>query len=102
MAQVIWAEPALQDLDAIVDYIALEDPAPAKKLVRKSFEKTGQLLELPESGSKLVELKNTPYRRLSIKPILIYYQIKDSNALIVCVTREEREFSLKRILGSNI
>jgi len=25
MAQVIWAEPALNDLDAIADYIALDD-----------------------------------------------------------------------------
>lgn len=26
MAEVIWAEPALNDLDAIADYIALDNP----------------------------------------------------------------------------
>ena len=29
MAEVIWTEPALNDLDAIADYIALDDPAAA-------------------------------------------------------------------------
>lgn len=27
MAEVVWAEPALSDLDAIADYIALDNPA---------------------------------------------------------------------------
>ena len=33
MAELIWTEPALQDLDAIVDYIALVDPLAARRLV---------------------------------------------------------------------
>ena len=36
MAQVIWAEPALNDLDAIADYIALDNPEAARHLVQKS------------------------------------------------------------------
>jgi plasmid stabilization system protein ParE len=35
MAQVIWAEPALNDLDAIADYIALDNPEAARRLVQK-------------------------------------------------------------------
>jgi plasmid stabilization system protein ParE len=41
MARVIWTEPALSDLDGIADYIALEDPAAAKRLVRKVFLRVG-------------------------------------------------------------
>ena len=33
MAEVIWAEPALNDLDAIADYIALDNPEAARRLV---------------------------------------------------------------------
>ena len=33
MAALIWTEPALQDLDAIADYIALDDPLAARELV---------------------------------------------------------------------
>ena len=38
MAEVIWAEPALNDLDAIADYIALDNPDAARRLVQKIFE----------------------------------------------------------------
>jgi plasmid stabilization system protein ParE len=37
MAQVIWAEPALNDLDTIADYIALDNPAAASQLVQRIF-----------------------------------------------------------------
>jgi plasmid stabilization system protein ParE len=36
MAEVIWAEPALNDLDSIADYIALDNPEAARRLVRRS------------------------------------------------------------------
>ncbi len=51
MAQVIWAEPALHDLDSIADYIALDDPKAATRLVRKVFEKVGQLTGFPKTGN---------------------------------------------------
>ena len=37
MAEVVWAEPALNDLDAIADYIALDNPEAARRLVQKIF-----------------------------------------------------------------
>ena len=35
MAKVVWTEPALSDLDAIADYIALDKPSAARELVRR-------------------------------------------------------------------
>jgi plasmid stabilization system protein ParE len=43
MAQIVWTEPALNDLDAIADYIALENPAAAAELVRRVFAHVEQL-----------------------------------------------------------
>ena len=34
MAEIVWTEPALSDLDAIADYIALDNP---RALVRRVF-----------------------------------------------------------------
>jgi hypothetical protein len=42
MAEIIWTESALSDLDAIADYIALDKPEAAHSLVRKVDEGTGQ------------------------------------------------------------
>ena len=52
MAEIVWSEPALSDLDAIADYIALENPAAAADFVRRVFAHVGQLADHPESGSR--------------------------------------------------
>ena len=37
MARIVWIDPALQDLDTIADYIALNKPVAATKLLRAAF-----------------------------------------------------------------
>ena len=51
MAEVIWAEPALNDLDAIADYIAFDNPEAARRLVQKIFEHVDHLESHPRLGS---------------------------------------------------
>ncbi len=51
MAQIIWTEPALQELDEIADYISLDNPNAAKSLVRNVFKRVVKLSEHPKSGN---------------------------------------------------
>ena len=62
MTEVIWTEPALNDLDAIADYIGLDSPAAASGLVRRRFKHVDQLVTHPDSGSKPQELRGWRYR----------------------------------------
>ena len=39
--ELIWTESAVQDVDAIADYIALSDPSAARALVQRIFEVVG-------------------------------------------------------------
>ena len=48
MAALIWTEPALQDIDAIADYIALDNPLAARELVQRVFQHVEQLQAHPE------------------------------------------------------
>lgn len=52
MAEIIWTQPALQELDAIADYIALDNPQAARRLVRQVFEKTGNWKPFPAQGER--------------------------------------------------
>ena len=101
MAPVIWAETALKDLESIAEYIEIDDPAAASRVVQRAFEKTDQLENFPDSGSKPRALKGTPYRKLISKPILIYYRIELELVFIVHVVKEERKFDLSRIIQNN-
>ncbi len=92
MAEIIWTEPALSDLDAIADYIALENPPAASELVRRVFEHVGQLAEFPESGSRPAELKRSRYRQIIELPCRAFYrhEAKTGRVYILHVMRGER------------
>ena len=90
MAQVIWTEPALADLDAIADYIALDNPAAAKALVQKVFRRVELLAVHPGSGSKPRELKGWRYRQIIEPPCRNFYRQDAARVYIVCVMRAER------------
>jgi toxin ParE1/3/4 len=81
MAEIIWTNPALDDLNDIAEYIALSHIASAKKLVKKVFEKIERLEVFPESGKKPIELKNLNYREIVVNPCRIFYKIEKDNVL---------------------
>ena len=90
MAQVIWTEPALSDLDAIGDYIAQQNPEAAATLVASIIERVGQLEGHPESGSKPIELKRSRYRQLIEPPCRVLYRYDGKSVFILHVIRSER------------
>ena len=90
MAQVIWTEPALEDLNEIAEYIALDKPDAAKRLVREVFNKVKRLEDFPKSGRKPIELDKTRYREVIIPPCRIFYRIEDEKVFILYVMRSER------------
>ena len=91
MAQVIWTEPALSDLDAIAEYIALDKPSAAVNLVQKVFSSTDRLEQFPESGRKPPEFKKTRYLEIIVNPCRIFYRIDGDKVYIVYVMRSERK-----------
>lgn len=91
MAEVIWTEPALQELDAIAEYIALDNPAAASNLVKDIFDKTGRLENFPQSGRIAPELPDSVYRELVIPPCRIFYRQEEQQVYILYVMREERQ-----------
>jgi plasmid stabilization system protein ParE len=91
MAEVIWTEPAVADLEAIADYIALQDPAAARELVRRIYGHVGQLADHPDSGPRPSELgKRNRYRQIVEPPCRVLYRHDGARVLIVHVMRTER------------
>jgi toxin ParE1/3/4 len=99
MARLIWTEPALQDLDAIADYIALDKPQAAKELVQRVVQHVEQLTTHPESGSVPRELKRSRYRQIIELPCRIFYRYDGKRVYILYVMRGEmrlRKFQLTK------
>jgi toxin ParE1/3/4 len=96
MAQVIWTEPALNDLDAIADYIAVENPIAAAALVQRVFAHMEQLEAHPESGPRVPELKRSRYRQIVEPPCRVFYRFDGKKVFILYVMRSEQ--SLRKAL----
>jgi len=94
MAQVIWTEPALSDLNEIAEYIALDKISAATKLVQKVFSCTERLGQFPKSGRKLPELNNSRYREIIVGPCRIFYRIDKNIIYILYVMRSERKLRI--------
>jgi len=90
MAEVVCTEPALSDLDAIADYLALENPDAARALVQRVFHHLDQLIDHPRSGSRPPELRGSRYRQIVEPPCRVFYREDSKRVLILYVMRAER------------
>lgn len=91
MAQIIWTEPALIDLNEIASYIALDKIAAAEQLVKKAFASVERLEQFPNSGRTPPELENTHYQEIIVGPCRIFFRYQEPTVYILYVMRSERK-----------
>jgi len=91
MAEVIWTEPTLQELNDIAEYIALDNPDAANHLVESVLNATERLEDFPRSGRMPPELAQTVYREVLVPPCRIFYREEESRVLILYVMKEEQQ-----------
>ncbi len=96
MAQIVWTNPALDELDDIAEYIALNNLSAAKRLVKTVFKKVDRLEQHPESGRRPPELKKLNYREVVVNPCRIFYKAESATVYILHVMRQEQQ--LKKYL----
>ena len=98
MVELIWTEPALHDLDAIADYIALDDPQAARGLVQRVFRHIEQLVKQPESGSRPPEMRRSRYRQIVEAPCRVFYRYDGARVFVLYVMRGEKRFRKTRLI----
>jgi toxin ParE1/3/4 len=99
MAKIVWTEAALDQLDEIAEYIALDNPVAASELIVKVFKKVDRLEKFPNSGREPPELPGSIYREVVCNPCRIFYRCEGKNVFILHVMRDEMQ--LKRYLLSD-
>jgi plasmid stabilization system protein ParE len=91
VAEVIWTEPAFDQLNEIAEYIALDKPGAASTLVEKVLSAVEHLQLFPEAGHVPPELPQSVYRELYVRPCRIFYRQDNEVIFILYVMREERQ-----------
>ena len=90
MAQIVWAESALLELNDVAEYIALDKPSAAQSLVQDVFARIELLEQAPKSGRVPPELKRSRYREVLVGPCRIFYRPTQDSIFVLHVMRSER------------
>ena len=79
---LIWTEKASSDIEAIVRYIARRNPNAAARLGLGIYDRAQILIQHPEAGTILDELREGGWRKLIFRRWKIVYTIR-GDAIIV-------------------
>ena len=92
--RIVWTETGKKDLIDIVEYIANNSLAAARKTANKIKSKVQQLDSLPARGRWIPELQNVGiyiYRELIAKPWRIVYRIEHKTVFVTAVLDSRRD-----------
>ncbi|TRO24113.1 type II toxin-antitoxin system RelE/ParE family toxin [Ectopseudomonas mendocina] len=90
MAEIVWTNTAIEQLDDLAQYIALDKPDAARALVRRAVETVSRLADFPLSGRVPDELPHSVYREIVVPPCRIFYRYTNTTVFIIYIMREER------------
>ena len=96
-ASLIWTAPALDDLDDLAAWIALEDETAAGELVQRTLDAVERLRRFPASGRWVPELPSRIYREVIVPPLRVIYRREQSSILIANVMRGEQQLLPQRL-----
>lgn len=98
MSRFVLTPAAREDLGEIVDFIREENPAAAKRVLRKLRDTMGRLARTPGMGHLREDLSDEPLRFWPVYSYLIIYRPETQPLQIIRVLRGARD--VRRVLST--
>ena len=92
MGNVIWSPSALDDVDAIAEYIARDSIDRAALIVTRIMETTDSLQTFPLSGRVIPELGDQSCREIIYGSYRIMYRVEGNEVWITGVVHGARDW----------
>ena len=83
--EIHWTQNAINHLANIYEYISINSPTYALRMVDKIISRSEQIADQPYSGRKVPEYDSDDVRELIEKPYRIIYRIKPDQIDVVAV-----------------
>lgn len=96
MARVIWTGSAQRDLQEIAEYISLDNPDAARRVVARIERHVAKLNRFPELGPVVPDVIGS-IRQIVEAPCRVFYKIDGKTVYIMHVLRFERLLRLSRL-----
>ena len=92
MAEVIWSPAALNDLDAIAEYIAKDSPDRAALFVSRLIDATDPLANFPQSGRIVPELDDPTWRETIVGAYRVMYRLQGDAVRVSAIVHGARQW----------
>ena len=104
--KVTWANVAESDLKDIIEYISIDSPQNALRILKNIKQKTSELYTLPERNRIVPELQDQgilQYREMIIPPWRLIYRIAERKVYVLSLIDSRRnveDLLLKRLIAT--
>ena len=91
--KVIWSNTAEHDLERIIEYIAIDSPSNALKVLANIKKKSAALYSFPERGRIVPELREfniLQYREIIIDPWRVIYKVTEKKVFVMSALDSRR------------
>lgn len=95
MAEVVWTEAALSDLEAIGEYFNRTSPQYASVVVSKLYNSVDQLIKHPKLGRQVPEVEHESLRELIVENYRVVYQLREARIEIITVLHSRQDLRKK-------
>jgi toxin ParE1/3/4 len=82
---VVWSNPAVDDLEAAVAFVARDSEAYARSLAQLAVNAAESLQSYPDRGHRLSDPQLSRYRELIIGSYRLIYLVENKRVLIVAI-----------------
>jgi toxin ParE1/3/4 len=102
--QVVWTSVAEDDLKGIIEYISIDNPHNALKILQEIKKKASSLYTFPERGRVVPELQDqgiSQYRELIVPPWRLIYRIEERKIYVLSLIDSRQnveDILLKRLI----
>jgi toxin ParE1/3/4 len=86
-----WSRRARDDIKAIHDYIAIDSPLNAKKVVLDILKRSRRLDAFPRIGRSVRELEDDDVREVSAHSWRLIFQIRGDDAFVLAIVHRRRD-----------
>jgi plasmid stabilization system protein ParE len=91
--KVIWTDPAVDDLEAAVEFVARDSASYASALAQQVCDAGDSLAEFAERGRQLPDPELTDFREVFIGSYRLVYSVEPERVLIVGIIHGRRDVS---------
>ena len=98
MARINWTEQALDDVEAICDFISKDAPRYAQIFAGKVFNATEILATYPYSGRSVPEVDDDKIREIILGNYRIIYKVKNGTVDILTVYHSARLLDTENLI----